>query len=150
MSFVAGYSSLKSSLDFGENSIQEKNMMYFDVKAFNSNLVLSKKLSIFTPYIGIGYQYSQAHLALKGHYYYTDYDNEFGMHGMPIEDPFDFSFGGVNGLKATIGARLKLFLFTLHVDWSKAKYDVFTIGIGLNSDIGSKLIGEKIDKSIGE
>ena len=67
-----------------------------------------------------------------------------------ITDPFDFSFGGVNGLKATIGARLKLFLFTLHVDWSKSKYDVFTIGIGLNSDIGSKLFGEKIDKSIGE
>ena len=155
LSFVAGYSTLKSSLEFGGNNlgnerIQEGNMMHFDVKAFNSNLVLSKKLSILTPYIGIGYQYSQAHLALKGQYYYTSYDNEFPMHSTPIQDPFDFSFGGVNGLKATIGARLKLFLFTLHVDWSKAKYDVFTVGIGLNSDIGSKLVGNKIDKVITE
>ena len=36
---------------------------------------------------------------------------------------------------------LKLLLFTFHIEWTKAEYDVFTIGIGLNSDIGSKLIG---------
>ena len=67
---------------------------------------------------------------------------------MTINDPFDFSFGGVNGFKATMGARVKLFLFTLHVDWTKAEYDVFTIGIGLNSDIGSKIIGGSIEKGI--
>ena len=124
-----------------------ENKLNFNVKAFNSNLVLSKKLSILTPYVGIGYQYSQANLDLKGEY---SYDDSSGDPLATVTDPFDFSFGGVNGLKATMGARLKVFLFTLHVDWTKAKYDVFTIGIGLNSDIGSKLIGGTMDKVITE
>ena len=69
---------------------------------------------------------------------------------LEVTDPFNFSFGGVNGFKATMGARIKLLLFTIHVDWTKAEYDMFTIGIGLNSDIGSKLIGGTIDKTISE
>lgn len=147
LSFVAGYSNLKSSLGFDQ--MPADNKLNFNVKAFNSNLVLSKKLSVLTPYIGIGYQYSQANLSLKGDYSYID-TNIDGDGIQSVTDPFNFAFGGVNGLKATIGARLKLFLFTLHVDWSKAKYDVFTVGIGLNSDIGSKLVGNKIDKVITE
>ena len=65
-----------------------------------------------------------------------------------VSNPFNFSFGGVSGLKATVGARVKLLLFTIHVDWTKAQYDVFTIGFGLNSDIGSKLVGGGIEKII--
>ena len=146
LSFVAGYSSLKSDLDFA-NPGQNLN---FNVKAFNSNLVLSKKLSFFTPYIGVGYQYSKSALALNGTYTIYDWDGEQILAGesITVKDPFDFSFGGINGFKATMGARLKLFLFTLHIDWTKAQYDIFTIGIGLNSDIGSKLIGGTIDKTI--
>ena len=46
-----------------------------------------------------------------------------------------------------MGARLKLFLFTIHAEWTKAEYNMFTIGIGLNSDIGSKLVGGAIEKN---
>ena len=147
LSFVAGYSNLKSSLGFDQ--MREDNKLNFNIKAFNSSFVLSKKLSALTPYIGVGYQYSQSNLALEGEYVY----NQYGENNMPlgsVTDPFNFSFGGVNGFKATMGARLKVFLFTLHIDWTKAKYDVFTVGIGLNSDIGSKLIGNQINKVITE
>ena len=44
--------------------------------------------------------------------------------------------------------KIKLLLFTLHVDWTMAEYNMFTMGIGLNSDIGSKLVGGTIEKSI--
>ena len=143
---MAGYSSLKSDLNF----VNPGQNLNFNVKAFNSNLVLSKKLAFFTPYIGVGYQYSKSTLALNGTYTIYDWDGEQILAGesITVTDTFDFSFGGVNGFKATMGARLKLFLFTLHIDWTKAQYDIFTIGIGLNSDIGSKLIGGTIDKAI--
>jgi len=146
LSFVAGYSKLNSNLDFdgpGQN-------LNFNVKAFNSNLVLSKKLSILTPYIGVGYQYSKSALALNGEYTLSDLNDEqqiIAGPGWTKTDPFDFSFGGVNGFKATMGARLKLFLFTIHAEWTKAEYNMFTIGIGLNSDMGSKLIGGSIEKT---
>lgn len=148
VSFVAGYSNLKSDLDF-TNPGQNLN---FNVKAFNTNLVLSKKLSILTPYLGIGYQYSKSSLALNGTYTIYDWDGEQIMAGqnITVTNPFDFSFGGVNGFKASMGARLKLFLFTIHIDWTKAEYDIFTLGIGLNSDIGSKLIGGTINRKVND
>ena len=36
---------------------------------------------------------------------------------------------------------LKFLLFTFHIDYTVAEYNVFTVGIGLNSDIGSRIIG---------
>ena len=143
LSIIGAYSKLNSQYDF-TNSQQN---LTFEVKAFNSNFILSKKIAFFTPYIGLGYQYSNSSLALNGTYTVENFDGiqivddaEFS-----ITDPFDLSFGGVQGLKANIGGRIKILLFTIHVDWTKAEYDVFTVGFGLNSDIGSRLIGGIID-----
>lgn len=146
LSFLSSYSNLKSSFDF-ENEGQQ---LKFNVKSFSSNLIISKKLLFLTTYMGIGYQYSKSNFALNGRYTIYDWDGNELNEGSAYEvsDPFNFSFGGVSGLKATVGARIKLLLFTIHVDWTKAQYDVFTIGFGLNSDIGSKLIGGGIEKSI--
>ena len=146
LSFVTGYSKLNSNLNF-TNPGQNLN---FDVTAFNSNLVLSKKLAFLTPYIGVGYQYSKSALSLNGDYTISNWNGEEIIEGINynITDPFDISFGGVNGFKANMGARIKLLLFTLHVDWTMAEYNMFTMGIGLNSDIGSKIIGGSIEKGL--
>ena len=144
-SFLGGYSNLNSSVNFdypGQNLV-------FDVKAFNANFILSKKIAFLTPYLGLGYQYSSSHLALEGEYTILDWDGETLIPGsgtsLKVNNPFDISFGGVNGLKANAGIRIKLLLFTIHAEWAVAEYNMFTIGIGLNSDIGSKLIGGLVD-----
>ena len=139
LSFVGGYSNLSSQLELD----QDGQELVFDVTAFNSNIVLSKKLSVFTPYLGVGYQYSKSFLELRGDYTILDWDGNQIIEGedFTISDPFSFSFGGVNGFKANAGARLKLFLFTIHLEYTMAEYSIFTFGIGLNSDFGSKLIG---------
>ncbi|MBJ04494.1 MAG: hypothetical protein CMP65_01150 [Flavobacteriales bacterium] len=144
-SFLGGYSNLNSSVNFdypGQNLV-------FDVKAFNANFILSKKIAFLTPYLGFGYQYSSSHLALEGEYTILDWDGEALIPGsgtsLKVNNPFDISFGGVNGLKANAGIRIKLLLFTIHAEWAVAEYNMFTIGIGLNSDIGSKLIGGLVD-----
>ena len=138
LSILAAYSRLNSSLSFSTD--QDLN---FNVNAFNSNIVVSKKILGLTPYIGLGYQYSKSNLSLNGEYIILDWDGEQIVEGQSVElkDPINLQFGGVNGLKGTLGARFKLLLFTFHIEWTKAEYDIFTIGIGLNSDVGSKLIG---------
>tara|TARA_B100001250_G_C19758130_1_gene771135 strand:+ start:297 stop:1316 length:1020 start_codon:yes stop_codon:yes gene_type:complete len=138
LSIIATYSKLHSNLTFDTD--QNLN---FNVSAFNSNFIVSKKILGFTPYIGLGYQYSKANLELNGEYTILDWDGEEITEGTSttVSDPIDLSLGGINGFKATMGARLKLLLFTVHLAWTKAEYDIFTIGVGLNSDIGSKLIG---------
>jgi len=138
LSILASYSRLNSNLSF--NAGQDLN---FNINAFNTNLIVSKKILGITPYMGLGYQYSKSILALNGRYTISDWDGEQIIEGgsVELEDPIDLGFGGVNGLKGTLGASIKLLLFTFHLEWTKAEYDIFTIGIGLNSDIGSKLIG---------
>jgi len=145
LSVLGAYASLNSDLTF--NPGQNLN---FNVKAFHSNIVLSKKILGFTPYIGVGYQYSKSTLALNGEYTILDWDGEQIVSGstLMIANPVDLSFGGVNGLKTTIGARLKFLLFTFHIDWTRAEYDILTIGIGVNSDIGARLIGGNIGDAI--
>jgi hypothetical protein len=145
LSYTGGFSKLNSNLLF--NPGQE---LQFNIKAFNSNIILSKKILGFTPYVGVGYEYSQSKLSLNGEYTILDWNGYEITEGQSftISDPINTSFGGVNGFKANFGARLKLFLFTFHVEWTKAEYNIFTIGIGLNSDIGSKIIGGTIDKTI--
>ena len=62
-----------------------------------------------------------------------------------VINPINLSLGNINGFKASIGARLKLLLFTMHIEWTKSEYNIFTIGFGLNSDLGSKLIGGSLN-----
>ena len=107
-----------------------------------SNLILSKKIAILTAYAAVGYQHSTANLVFDGKWSYLNNNAQ-----QVIQDnPINLSIGGVNGFKGTMGARIKLFLFTIHADYTLAEYNIFTIGLGLNSDIGSKIIGGAIGK----
>jgi len=136
-SFLAAYSRLKSGYEYdADKSID------FDVQAFNCNMILSKKVAILTAYAGVGYQHSAANLLFDGLWSYRD--ENFSL--ISQESPINLSLGGVNGFKANFGARIKLLLFTLHADYTFADYNIFTIGLGLNSDIGSKMIGGAIGK----
>ena len=136
-SFLAAYSSLKSNAN-----IYDDASIDFDIQAFNCNMILSKKIAILTAYAGVGYQHSTANLVFDGKWSYLNNNAQ-----QVIQDnPISLSIGGVNGFKGTMGARIKLFLFTIHADYTLAEYNIFTIGLGLNSDIGSKIIGGAIGK----
>jgi hypothetical protein len=142
LSVVGGFSKLNGITAFNS----EGQNLKLDVMAFNSNIILSKKIAGFTPYIGLGYQLSKSTLKLHGTY--TAYDVESSS-DVTITDPINMTFGGVNGFKTNMGARLKLLLFTIHVDWTMAEYNIFTVGIGLNSDIGSRIV-KSIEKTVTE
>lgn len=149
VSFLAAYSSLKSNYEYdwitpndfsGDVNVPSRNLD-FDVQAFNCNVILSKKLAFITAYAGAGYQHSTSNLTFNGDWVYN------GASGPYMSDsPLNLSLGGVNGFKTNIGARLKFLLFTVHADYTVAEYNIFTIGIGLNSDIGSRIIGGTIEK----
>ena len=142
LSFVGGFSKLNGTSEFESDGQNLK----IDVMALNSNIILSKKIAGFTPYIGLGYQLSKSTLKLNGTF--NEYDVESDSYELEDID-IDMTFGGVNGFKANMGARLKLLLFTIHVDWTMAEYNIFTVGIGLNSDIGSRIV-KSIEKTVTE
>ena len=141
LSFLAAYSNFKSNYNSYAYDEYERNLN-FDIQAFNCNIILSKKIAFITAYAGAGYQHSTSSLVLDG--YSLPSDDGFTY----VQDPpLNLSLGGVNGFKTNIGARLKFLLFTIHADYTVAEYNIFTIGIGLNSDIGSRIIGGTIEKA---
>ena len=84
--------------------------------------LISYDLSVFTFYGGLGYNQILSDLEVLGTY---DIGNEI------LTDPIGVSstFGG---LKATMGFRIKLVIFTLHADYTFNEYNLVTAGFGLN------------------
>ena len=107
--------------------------------AYTFNVLISKKLSVFTPYLGLGYQGSTTELGLKGEYPITDINpnyNPLDPSSKPkvvrvLKDPINLE-GALNGVRATAGFRLKLAILTIHADYTFAEYSVASIGIGVH------------------
>lgn len=100
----------------------------FKVSSTTIQILASKKLSILTPYISIGYNIVSSSLDVKGTYRYV---NELG-NSIDLKDPASLNFGGGNSARATIGARLKLLILTLHADYTFQEYRTFTAGVGIS------------------
>lgn len=120
----------------------------FSSSAYTFNVLLSKKIAFFTPYLGLGYQAATTTLKLKGEYPITDintsYDPTYGggtydptvknhhpQYVNEIKDPISIE-GKFSGARATLGFRLKFGPMTFHTDYTLAKYDVASIGLGVN------------------
>ena len=123
LSYLISYSKLSSSFNFdGSRSLDLK------VRGLNQYLALSKKLSFITIYSGIGYHFSNSRLELLGNY------NPDGQVNQDLIDPLDFSFGNINGFKADLGLRMKILIFNIHANYTKAEYDMLTIGLSLTTE----------------
>lgn len=118
-------------------------------KAYNANIIFSKKFIWFTPYVSVGYSAASTELAMKGDYPITmvnenfDYTKAFGSplynpndpNSHPkvvktITDPIKIN-GDVSSLAATFGFRAKFTVFAIHADYTIAQYHMLTTGISI-------------------
>ena len=101
------------------------------------NVIVSKKLLFFTPYLGLGLQSWNSTMKLKGTYPVVD-DVRFNLAKMReeyiIKDYTDpVSVDATNTcLKATAGFRLKFWVLTLHADYTASEYNVISAGVGFS------------------
>ena len=123
LSYLISYSKLSSSFNFDGN-----RSLDFKVRGLNQYLALSKKLSFITLYSGVGYHFSNSRLELLGNYNAQDEVNQ------NLIDPLDFSFGNINGFKADLGIRMKILIFNIHANYTRAEYDIFTVGLSLTTE----------------
>jgi hypothetical protein len=113
--------------------------MEFKSKGWTTNVIVSKKLGPFTPYLGLGYQNSTTDLSIIGNYPVTVpcTPSEFLANGnkvakiSDVTDPVKVS-GSLSGFRSTLGFRLKFAVLTIHGDYTFAQYNVASLGIGLN------------------
>ncbi len=108
------------------------------VEGWNASLIGSFNLPVITIYGGLGYASSRTVADVVGNIplptadasslppsvVYTDAGVVNDITGIEIED--------FSGLRANLGFRLKFALFTIHADYTRSQYNVFTAGLGIS------------------
>ena len=101
---------------------------------WNTQVILSKKLSFFTPFVSVGYLTSKTDVGLKGNYPFV---TAVTTTGDPIykteNNPINISGAAAqtNGMRADVGFQMSLFFFKIYGSYSIAEYNSANAGIGL-------------------
>ena len=75
-------------------------MAAFKTTSTTVQLLISKKLLVFTPYAAVGFNAVKSSLDVKGEYEYTT-----PLSSQTITDPINLDFEKAGGMRATVGAR---------------------------------------------
>ena len=108
------------------------------VQALNVSAIASLNLPVITFYGGLGYCKTRTTMDLSGNFPtptpvattpFVHYNNNGVIKGsdFPNLDIKNFS-----GLRANAGLRIKLSVITIHVDYTRAQYNVLTAGLGIS------------------
>lgn len=124
LSAMLAYSKMEIGVDLDEPGQRAE----FEIQGTTLQAMISKKISVITPYAGIGFATSKATVATKG-----EYEIGTDTNGDPvfITDPISGE-GKMTTPRFTAGLRLKLLILTFHMDYTFQKYSTVTGGIGLS------------------
>jgi hypothetical protein len=107
--------------------------------AWTVNLIVSETLPIISFYQAIGYANSNIDLGLNGNYPFPVIATAGPNIGKAVvtdastkKDPLQFEMQNNKDLRLNAGFRLKLGVLTIHFDYTKANYSVFTGGLGIS------------------
>lgn len=114
------------------------------VSALNISAIASANLKIITFYGGLGYSKTRTKINLSGHFPtpvlvvtttpHAEYNETTGASGS-IKTGADFpaiDIKNFSGLRANVGFRIKLAIITIHADYTRAQYNVFSTGLGIS------------------
>ncbi len=150
-SVMAGYTSLSMNvnLDVQPQEDQYTRNPYEDAPetwsdqslAFTSNgfttmLLAGKNLPVLAIYGGVGYERSTTTVATLGSFPVKVEDDqndpERPMVIQKEDDPIDLEFSGTNSLRAMLGMRVRLGLFSINADYTHARYPIASVGLGIS------------------
>ena len=132
-----------------ENDYYRTQDLTLTTSAWNTNLIISKKLAVLTGYLSLGYASSTFNVALNGNYLLPDYipitdpdynaaddTNNDGIVTVldgenEARDPIDVDIN-YSSFNASVGLRLKLALFTMHAAYVYQDYSMYNLGIGVS------------------
>ncbi|WP_299339441.1 DUF6588 family protein [uncultured Psychroserpens sp.] len=129
ISGLVAYTNLDASYDFTDVEIVEgeNQRIETNVNTFLFQLIVGTKLKIINFYGGLGYVTGTSTTDLLGTYRVTD----GFLFSQDIIDPFSIE-QDISGVRATVGANLKLGFFGLNADYTIAEFDSATLGINFS------------------
>ena len=125
LSIQAGYTNLSSEIKLNsptENTSPQANL---DISATTVNLILSKKLLMFTPYLGVGYNSTKTTFNIEGDYKIATYN-------IDASELTKIDFESNNNFRANIGFRFNLAVIALQANYTFAEYPTATLGLGIS------------------
>ena len=129
VSFQAGYTKLSSQIMLEDPNSNEKAEATLDVRATTFNILLSKKIVMFTAYAGLGYNSTKTTFNVVGNYKLlgNDFGNDFD-----VEELTKFEFESNNNLRANIGFRFQIAVLAIQANYTFSEYPVATVGLGIS------------------
>ncbi len=106
-----------------------------NLEGFTGMLLVSYDLPVISIYGGTGYSQAKTNVNLYGDYpMISDLKNESGEDVIQLEDatdPIALAFENYSGLQYTIGLKVKIAIISFHADYTRANYNLFSLGLGL-------------------
>ena len=125
LSVQGGYTKFSSTVII-ENVIGDKNNeLAFDVEAMTVNIILSKKILMFTPYASIGYNSSKSSFKIDGDY-------AIGALELNAEELANIEYESNTEIRANLGFRFNIAILALQANYTISKYPVATLGAGIS------------------
>lgn len=119
LSAFVGFNSMNTVFVIDETAGQTGEL---NISGTTFQAIASKKLAILTAYAGLGFLTTSADFGLKG---------DFPVSGTTLTDPISFDYSS-GGMRANVGARLKLLILTVHAEYAIQKYNTLTVGLGVS------------------
>jgi hypothetical protein len=135
---AVAYNQIKFEKDFeGKDQLDESNSgknlnqrIAGKFSGVTADLIISKKLSVFTPFASISYNSSKTDLGLLGDYVVNDPTSFPLTTYKTLTDPVKYKQTDISGLRGNVGFELRLAFFRLYAAYSLAEYQAVTAGIG--------------------
>lgn len=108
--------------------VDQNQRVAVKLSGYTIDAVLSKKLSVFTPFISVGYNTAKTEFDVLGNYSFTDPTEDSGFTN--VTDPITIRQTDIAGMRGNIGFSLHLAFLRLYGAYSIGEYQAVTGGIG--------------------
>lgn len=124
-------------------STWENQKIEFKSSGYTYNLLVGKELDLFilgiSLYGGIGMESATTTVATPGSYpvltvndNVAEYVSGVTKKVIAIDQPLDLEFAGANSFRATVGAKVRLFLVNVVAEYTHATYPMASVGVAIS------------------
>lgn len=137
VALALGYTefSYKKELDYTSpdgSTVKDNQQIEAKISGINTQLILSKKLLVFTPFLALGYNTSKTSGGLKGDYRVIT--GSVPITNTPtystVIDPVTLDKKNFNSFRSDLGFQLNLAFLRFYASYSVSEYNSFNAGLG--------------------